>query len=76
MERAAEQILQDVLALPPEDRRYLADQIYDSLSGDSGDLHPAWKHEIARRLEDIDAGTADLKPWSETISRLRARLAG
>lgn len=45
-------------ALPSRDRARLAEELLDSLHGDTdADAEPAWDLEIERRVADIEAGT-------------------
>lgn len=73
MTRSAADILQDALALPAEARAAIASRLISSLDDAvDDDAEAAWSAEIARRIEDIDAGTIPLVPWTE----VRRRLAG
>ena len=77
----AKEILDAALALPPEERWRLVEELTASLPGDfaSGEIERAWLAEIDRRSAEIDAGTAELLEWSEVRARIaerRARRAG
>ncbi len=59
-------ILEDALALSENDRSDLAARLIDSLDQQADDDAPsAWDAEIARRIADIDRGSANLLPWPE-----------
>jgi putative addiction module component (TIGR02574 family) len=53
-----DELLDQVLRLPKEQRRRLADQIWKSVENEGwpADLQPAWQSEIARRLKSIKDG--------------------
>ena len=68
-----EELLEQVLRLPKEQRLRLADRIWKSIEDEGwpADVHPAWKAEIARRLKSIKDGTAVLIDGEEHLRRLR-----
>ena len=48
-------------ALSPEDRALLAESLLESIADESeSEAEAAWDREIARRLEQVKAGTARL----------------
>lgn len=66
MARSAAEILKDTLALPPEARAEIADALFESLDDPADqDVERAWSAEIARRMQQIDAGEVQLVTWSE-----------
>ena len=75
MPREAAEILNEALALPPEQRAALADSLLNSLDTEvDGDVEQAWQEEIERRIESVRNGTATLVPWEEVQARLLSRL--
>lgn len=75
---AVEKIIQEVLALPPEDRARVANALRDSLDPEEESLteeewEAAWGEELKRRLQEIDEGRAELIPAEEVFAALRAR---
>jgi len=73
-----EQIAQQALALPPEDRTYLADILEQSLtSGEFATLELAaeWTAEIDRRIAAYDHGETQGVDVQTALERIRARLA-
>lgn len=73
MGRDIEQILKDALALPPEARAALADSLLDSLDTSVDEQsETAWRHEIERRISEIESSRVQLTPWGEVRSRLLA----
>lgn len=68
-----EELLEQVLRLPKEQRLVLADRIWQSVEDEGwpAELHPAWKAEIARRLKSLKDGSAVLIDGQEHLRRLR-----
>ena len=75
MSRDASEILKEALALPLEARAALADYLWDSLDPEvDSDVEESWRHEIRRRLIDLDSGAVAAVPWAEARARLLAKL--
>ncbi|MFT3803284.1 MAG: addiction module protein [Burkholderiaceae bacterium] len=73
MNARTDALLDTVLALPPDERSELVVALLDSLEGeDCQSIAEAWRDEIRRRKEDIEAGRARLVPWTEVRNRLLA----
>lgn len=73
-----EHVFQEALALPPEDRAFLAERLDESLSqGDfaSPEIAAAWTAEIDRRIAAYERG--ELQVWNadESVARMRQFLA-
>ncbi len=45
-------------------------------AGQDSDAQAAWHDEIARRIQDLDSGTAEAIPWTEVRRRIAAKLVG
>jgi putative addiction module component (TIGR02574 family) len=62
--RSAHEILGDALALPVEGRAMIAGSLIESLDEDVADenVEEQWSTEIARRIDEIDAGRVQLVP--------------
>jgi len=69
-------ILDTALALPPNERAWLASELIASLdeSKDS-DVEAAWAVEIERRIAEVESGEAETTSWEEARTRIRAKLA-
>ena len=74
MTSAAEKILKQALALPPEDREELVGALSESL--DPVRLSPEWEGEIARRIAKIEAGEAVLHDAEEHVEKLLKKYGG
>jgi hypothetical protein len=73
-----EQVLQEALALPPEDRVFVADQLEQSLShGEfaSPEISAAWNDEIERRLATYDRGEVQSADANAALEGMRRFLA-
>ena len=73
-----EQIAQQALALPPEDRAYLADMLERSLPPGgfaTPEIAAAWGEEIERRIAAYDRGEVHAEDAEIVVSRIRQRLA-
>jgi putative addiction module component (TIGR02574 family) len=76
MTQVAEEILQQALQLPEEDRERIAESLLGSIhSSDESTFEEEWGPEIERRIAEIDAGKVQLLPGDEVMARLRARFA-
>jgi putative addiction module component (TIGR02574 family) len=71
-----EELSQRALALSPEDRARLAEELLASLDDEvDADSDVAWEDEIGRRVDDIKAGRAKLIPAEEVFAET-ARIYG
>lgn len=73
MSLTAEQIKVEAMKLPPEERADLADWLWISVTP-RDEVKAAWDVEIARRIAEIDAGTAELIPGEEVFARMEEKL--
>jgi putative addiction module component (TIGR02574 family) len=71
----ARKLLEQVLALPEEDRLYLVEALQDSLEpvGSQEEVDAAWKDEISRRMTSIENGTAILHDGETVLRELMAK---
>lgn len=72
-----EQIVQEALALPPEDRTYVADVLEQSLTtGEfaTPEITAAWSAEIDRRIAAYDRGETQGLDAKLALEEIRARL--
>jgi putative addiction module component (TIGR02574 family) len=71
----AAELLARALTLPEAARAALADSLIESLDGPvDEDAEQAWKHEVARRLQEIDSGAVETVAWDDVRRQLRTRL--
>lgn len=70
-----EKVRSEALRLSEAERAELAHSLVESLDGPADkDAQAAWDAEIARRLAEVDAGTAELIDREEMRRRMRARM--
>jgi len=71
------QLEAEALELSASERAQLAHRLIvsldDDVEDDPAEVERAWEDEIRRRLEEIDAGTAELIPAEEVFAELRSR---
>ena len=67
-------LLKRALALPVDERAALASTLLDTLdsANESVSVQEAWDAEVARRLEDLNAGKAVTVPWEKLHRELLA----
>lgn len=76
MSTKADTILDTALALPPNERAWLASELIASLDENSdSDVEAAWATEIEKRIAEVESGEAETTSWEEARSRIRAKLA-
>jgi putative addiction module component (TIGR02574 family) len=61
MSPKAEQLLQEALQLPPEERTSIAESLFESLD----EVDDALGTEIRKRLDEVDSGEVQPIPWEE-----------
>jgi putative addiction module component (TIGR02574 family) len=68
-------LLEQALKLPVDERRQLADDIYESLNGslDAVYLTPEQEAELDRRIEYNRLHPDEVIPWEDVRERLRQR---
>ena len=69
-----EEITEQVLALPDDEKATLADRLVESLDPAEGsDLHKVWAKEAHRRLEELRSGAVKSIPGEEALAQLREK---
>ena len=73
MTRNAKKVLNDALALPPDERADVAVSLLESLDEEEDEaVEQAWSEEIHRRIQEVESGEVQTIPWSEARRRLLA----
>ena len=73
MNARVDHLLDEALALEPDERSALVVALMDSLDGeDEATVTKAWAEEIRRRKDELRTRAATAVPWAEA----RARLTG
>lgn len=65
----------EVLALPPQDRAFLARQLIGSLDDTvDADAETQWAEVIDRRSREINEGTVSCRPTDQAVQEIRTKL--
>lgn len=75
MSPQAADVLDKALALSSQERGMVIDRLVESLDEGPPDegIEEAWDEEIRRRVEEIDAGRAEMIPLEEVRRRIVAK---
>ncbi|MFZ6185359.1 addiction module protein [Nannocystis pusilla] len=75
---SAARLLNEILSLPPDERRALMRKVAASLgdpepeTSDATNIEDAWYAEIQQRRQRLEAGESSLIPWGEVRAELLA----
>jgi putative addiction module component (TIGR02574 family) len=73
MNARVDHLLDEALALGPDERSALVVALMDSLDGeDEATVTKAWAEEIRRRKDELRSRAASTVPWTEARARLTA----
>lgn len=73
MSARIDHLIDEALALAPDERSAIVVALLDSLDGEpEAIVAKAWADEICRRRSELRAGTVQAVPWSEARARLSA----
>ena len=70
---SAVEILDQLRALPAAERREVVERIWDEFADTELGLTPAQAAELDRRLEEHEAHSAEVMPWSEIKAATEAK---
>lgn len=71
----AQRLLEEALALPPDEREALIEALSASPRDEPATLRPRWKAAVRDRLGDLAEGRVEAVPGHEVEERLRRTLA-
>lgn len=74
MSNAAKKLLADVLALPDDDRRWIAERLLDRVPRDAPEITTAWAETAIERLERAERGDAKLVSFEQVSASVQAAL--
>lgn len=75
MPMTIEQLAQEALALPSEQRALLADRLVESLdAAETNRLDRLWAAEARRRRDEVRQGKVQTVPGDEALARVRRSL--
>lgn len=75
MATATEDLLKQVLSLPPGERARLAEQLLESLESPNERNRQLWAEEAERRVEAYERGDLKSHPAEEVFERLRSKFS-
>jgi hypothetical protein len=75
MASSLEEVTQEAVKLPRQQRLALAGVLLELDRGDEADAEAAWEHEILARIQAIDEGTATGVSYEEAMRAAEDRLA-
>ena len=70
-----ESVLNEALSLPVEERSRIATRLIESVDSGDEELNPAWRAEIARRIEAARTGQVRRIPHDEVMAGARTLIA-
>lgn len=74
MSRNSQQLTDEAMALPPEERASLAEKLLESLDEeDQKRIDAAWVAEAQRRIQALDSGQMGTVAADEAFRRLKER---
>jgi putative addiction module component (TIGR02574 family) len=68
-----EEILNQLLSLPPDTRARVAQRLLESLGSADSTIKELWDAEIESRLEAYDRGELQAVPGDKVLARLREK---
>jgi putative addiction module component (TIGR02574 family) len=75
MSTRADTILGTALALPPDERAWLAEELIASLDeAQDAEVEAAWAAEIEKRIAQVESGEVQTVSWEDARARIRAKL--
>ena len=75
MTAAVRKLLEDVLALPDEDRRQIAEALLDTMPPETLDeIEDAWEEAARQRAGRLERGEVQARDGDEVVAELQAKL--
>jgi hypothetical protein len=76
MSSRVRKLLDEALALPPEDRALLAAELEAADDASAEEIAEAWDEEVLARIRKVERGEAKTSDWDDVYRRLRAKHGG
>ncbi len=73
--RKIEDLFDEAISLPVEERTLLVDKLLQSLNPALSDIDKLWAEEAERRLKEITEGSVKTIPGDEVFSKIRERFS-
>ena len=75
MASSLEEVTQEAVKLPRQQRLALVGVLLELDRGDEADAEATWEHEILARIQAVDEGTATAVSYEEVMRAAEDRLA-
>ena len=76
MTRAARDLLNEALELPPDERARMAAELLESLHDAEEDVEAAWAAEVQARVAAARAGELESTDWKTVLDRVEKDVLG
>lgn len=73
MSSEALELLERAKKLSRDERKALAEAIWDTLEDEPASLSPEWTAEVNSRIAQLESGEVKAVPWSEVEAQLRRK---
>jgi putative addiction module component (TIGR02574 family) len=74
MTRATQELLNEALELPLDERAKMAAELLDSLQDSEADVEAAWATEIKARVEAVLDGQVEGTDWRTVMDRIETEI--
>ena len=73
--RKTDDLFDEAISLPVEERTLLVDKLLQSLNPALSDIDKLWAEEAEKRLKEITEGSVKTIPGDEVFSKIRERFS-
>jgi putative addiction module component (TIGR02574 family) len=73
--RKTEDLFDEAISLPVEERTLLVDRLLQSLNPTQSDIDKLWAEEAEKRLKEITEGSVKTIPGDEVFGKIRERFS-
>ena len=73
--RKTEDLFDEAISLPVEERTLLVDKLLQSLNPTQGEIDKLWAEEAEKRVKEIAEGSVKTVPGERVFSKIRERIS-
>ncbi len=73
--RKTEDLFDEAISLPVEERTLLVDKLLQSLNPTQGEIDKLWAEEAEKRVKEIAEGSVKTIPGESVFSKIRERIS-
>ena len=73
MKSRTQEVLKEVMELPPAERAGLADRILSSLDRPDKTIDEIWQKEVGKRLDAYEKGTLETVSANEVLAKYKSK---